>query len=102
MGDLVKAAHLLLRPGGRLCTIWPYDRLEEWQSWAEGAGFHVERTIHITTMAHLPCKRFIAEWRKRPCLETPSCDEHLTLEGEATLDFTEDYLRIVRPYLRGT
>lgn len=102
MGDLVKAAHLLLRPGGRLCTIWPYDRLEEWQSWAEGAGFHVERTVHITTMAHLPCKRFIAEWRKRPCLETPSCDEHLTLEGEATLDFTEDYLRIVRPYLRGT
>ena len=39
MGDLVKAAATSF-DRGRLCTIWPYDRLDEWQSWAEGAGFH--------------------------------------------------------------
>lgn len=102
MGDLVKAASQLLRPGGRLCTIWPYDRLEEWQSWAEGGGFDIIQTLHITTMAHLPCKRFVAEWRKRPCDAEPKRNTHLTLEGKATLDFTEAYLKHIRPYLRGT
>lgn len=102
MGDLVKAAGQLLKPGGRLCTIWPYDRLEEWQSWSEGGGFSLTRTLHITTMAHLPCKRFAAEWTKRPCANSGEKTERLTLEGKATLDFTEDYLRYIRPYLRGT
>ena len=102
MGDLVKAAGQLLKPGGRLCTIWPYDRLEEWQSWAAGGEFTIERTVHITTMAHLPCKRFLTEWRRLPAQSGTHRDEYLTLEGKATLDFTEDYLHYIRPYLRGT
>ena len=102
MGDLVKAASLLLKPGGRLCTIWPYDRLEEWHSWAAGSEFHVLCTTHITTMAHLPCKRFTSEWTKQPCPAEPHQDKKLTLEGSAALDYTEEYLRFIRPYLRGT
>ena len=102
MGDLVKAAARLLRPGGRLCTIWPHDRLEEWSAWAEGSGFVPTRLVHVQTMRHLPPKRFLSEWTIAP--ETPAqcVEDTLTLEGRATLDFTEDYLRYVSPYLRGT
>lgn len=104
MGDLVKAAARLLRPGGRLCTIWPHDRLEEWTAWAEGNGFIPTRLVHVQTMGHLPPKRFLSEWMlMAEGEEQGTCQEEtLTLEGKATLDFTEDYLHYVRPYLRGT
>ena len=102
MGDLVKAAARLLRPGGRLCTIWPHDRLEEWSAWAEGNGFVPTHLVHVQTMRHLPPKRFLSEWTFKPDGKTACVEETLTLEGRATLDFTEGYLRYVRPYLRGT
>jgi tRNA1Val (adenine37-N6)-methyltransferase len=102
MGDLVKAAAQLLRPGGRLCTIWPHDRLDEWTSWAAGWGFHPTKLVHVQTMRHLPPKRFLSEWTLRPSFELDCVEDTLTLEGTATLDFTDQYLEYVTPYLRGT
>ena len=102
MGDLVKAAARLLRSGGRLCTIWPHDRMEEWSAWAKGNGFVPTRLVHVQTMRHLPPKRFLSEWTFNPNSKTECLEETLTLEGQSTLDFTEHYLRYVRPYLRGT
>ena len=102
MGDLVKAASALLKPGGRLCTIWPYDRLEEWTSWAAGSGFIPSRVVHVKTMRHLPPKRFLSEWVRNPTDAMTMKEDTLTLEGDATLDFTDQYLGYVRPYLRGT
>ena len=102
MGDLVKAAAQLLRPGGRLCTIWPHDRLDEWSSWAAGWGFHPTKLVHVQTMRHLPPKRFLSEWTLRPSSELDCVEDTLTLEGTATLDFTDQYLEYVKPYLRGT
>mgnify|MGYP006888581575 FL=1 len=52
-------------------------------------------------MQHLPAKRAISEWVKTDKDETTHIGS-LTLEGKATLDFTEDYLKLVRPYLKGT
>ena len=101
MGDLVKAAASLLKEGGRLCTIWPIDRLQEWNGWASGFGFGIKQTTHIKTMQHLPAKRVITEWVKTHEKVSTQYGE-LTLEGKATLDFTEAYLDIVRPYLKGT
>lgn len=101
MGDLVRASSSLLKTGGRLCTIWPVDRLEEWNEWAPGYGFVIKQTVHIKTMQHLPAKRAISEWVKNDRDETTHIGS-LTLEGKATLDFTEDYLKLVRPYLKGT
>ena len=101
MGDLVKAAASLLKEGGRLCTIWPIDRLQEWNGWASGFGFGIKQTTHIKTMQHLPAKRVITEWVKTHDKVSTQYGE-LTLEGKATLDFTEAYLDIVRPYLKGT
>lgn len=101
MASLVKAAQAMLRPGGRLCTIWPMDREEEWRRWAGGSGFTISRTTHVRTMAHLPPKRFLTEWTKDGG-EAAEVRSELTLEGKATLDYTEEYLSIVRPYLRGT
>ena len=101
MGDLVKASAQLLKAGGRLCTIWPSDREGEWNDWAHGYGFAIQQTVQVHTMRHLPSKRILSEWVK-----TSEPIEHikstLTLEGEATLDFTPQYLDIVKPYLRGT
>ena len=102
MGDLVKAAAALLKPEGRLCTIWPHDRLEEWHTWASGYQFHPSRLVHVKTMRHLSPKRFLSEWVYTPQKEIQVHEETLTLEGQATLDFTEQYLHLVRPYLRGT
>lgn len=102
MGDLVKAAAQLLRPGGRLCTIWPNDRLEEWASWAAGWGFHPTKLVLVQTMRHLPPKRFLSEWTLRPSSELECLEDTLTLEETATLDFTDQYLGYVKPYLRGT
>jgi len=101
MGDLVKAASELLKTGGRLCTIWPSDRLQEWNQWASGYGFAIKQTVHIHTMRHLPAKRVVSEWIKTE-RAIHSEDSTLTLEGKATLDFTDEYLVIVRPYLKGT
>ena len=102
MGDLVKAATQLLRPGGRLCTIWPHDRMKEWSAWSEGYEFAPTGLVHVQTMGHLPPKRFLSEWTFKPNSPTTCIEETLTLEGQATLDYTEHYLRYVRPYLRGT
>ena len=102
MGDLVKAASSLLKPEGRLCTIWPHDRLEEWHTWSSGYQFRPSRLVHVKTMRHLLPKRFLSEWIYRPQEEIQVLEETLTLEGEATLDFTEQYLSLVQPYLRGT
>ena len=105
MGALAKAAWSLLKPGGRLCTIWPMDRLDEWEQWGRGVGFQCMQEIHVQTMRHLPPKRFLSEWIK-PGKEGANAvlkaTGQLTLEGSATLDFTEQYLEIVHPYLRGT
>lgn len=101
MGDLVKASAQLLKANGRLCTIWPSDRENEWNDWASGYGFAIRQTVQVHTMRHLPTKRILSEW-----IKTTDPIEHLTskltLEGEATLDFTQEYLDIVQPYLRGT
>ena len=101
MGDLVKASAQLLKANGRLCTIWPSDRENEWNDWASGYGFAIRQTVQVHTMRHLPSKRILSEW-----IKTTESTEHLTskltLEGEATLDFTQEYLDIVQPYLRGT
>ena len=102
MGELAQSAATLLKPGGRLCTIWPIDRLEEWQGWCASAGFCDERTVMIHTMRHLPCKRFLSEWRKAPAQKAAHRTEYLTLEGKATLDFTDQYLALMRQYLKGT
>ena len=101
MGALVKAASKLLTPGGRLCTIWPADREAEWNAWAEGSGFVLGQTVRVQTMRHLPPKRFLSEWVKSNEPTGHQIDQ-LTLEGNATLDYTEQYLSLVRPYLRGT
>lgn len=101
MGVLVKAALELLRPGGRLCTIWPIDREEEWSQWGRGSGFTLSRWTRVQTMRHLPPKRFLSEWTKGTAEKVDPMTT-LTLEGKATLDYTEEYLSIVRPYLRGT
>ena len=52
-------------------------------------------------MRHLAPKRVLSEWLKT---EAPvsTRTSTLTLEGKATLDFTDEYLEIVRPYLKGT
>jgi len=102
MGDLAKASHAMLREGGRLCTIWPMDRLEEWMEWGEGCGFQPKQTVLVQTMRHLEPKRFLSEWVKTERNSVKHQQNQLTLEGKATLDFTEEYLSIVRPYLRGT
>lgn len=104
MGDLVKTAAQLLRPGGRLCTIWPHDRMSEWNQWALSSGFISTKLVHIKTMRHLPPKRVLSEWTLSGGGEEhpTKTEESLTLEGQATLDFTPEYLDIVRPYLRGT
>lgn len=101
MGDIVKAASKLLTTGGRLCTIWPADREAEWNSWAEGSGFTLRQTIRVQTMRHLAPKRFLSEWVKSNESTGHHIDQ-LTLEGSATLDYTEQYLALVKPYLRGT
>lgn len=102
MGDLAKAASSLLREGGRLCTIWPVDRLDEWMEWGKGCGFQPKQTVLVQTMRHLEPKRFLSEWVKTDQSAVAHLQDTLTLEGKATLDFTEEYLSIVRPYLRGT
>jgi len=101
MGDLVKAASKLLKTGGRLCTIWPSDRLAEWNQWAAGYGFAIKQTVHVHTMRHLPAKRVLSEWVITKA-DVSTVHSTLTLEGKATLDFTDEYLKIVRPYLKGT
>jgi tRNA1Val (adenine37-N6)-methyltransferase len=106
MGELAKSAWDLLRPGGRLCTIWPSDREEEWNQWGLGMGFQCTQTTLVQTMRHLDPKRILTEWTK-PSLDSRDSQacilrDQLTLEGSATLDFTSEYLEIVRPYLRGT
>ena len=53
-------------------------------------------------MRHLPPKRFLSEWTLRPSSELECLEDTLTLEGTATLDFTDQYLGYVKPYLRGT
>jgi len=107
MGELAKAAWELLRPGGRLCTIWPSDREEEWKQWGTGVGFQTKNVTMVQTMRHLPPKRILTEWWKPEKDDLKVLPEDpqrgtLTLEGNATLDFTKEYLEIVRPYLRGT
>lgn len=102
MGDLAKAASSLLREGGRLCTIWPMDRLDEWMAWGKGYGFQPKQTVRVQTMRHLEPKRFLSEWVKTDQPTETHLQGTLTLEGKATLDFTEEYLSIVSPYLRGT
>lgn len=101
MGEVVAAAARLLRPGGRLCTIWPQDREEEWNNWASGYGFSIMQTVRVQTMQHLSPKRVLSEWVKGESSQARMTDT-LTLEGKATLDYTEQYLKYVRPYLRGT
>lgn len=102
MGDLAKAGSSMLRNGGRLCTIWPMDRLDEWMEWGKGYGFQPKQTVHVQTMRHLEPKRFLSEWVKTDEGPIHHSQSTLTLEGKATLDFTDEYLSIVRPYLRGT
>lgn len=103
MGDLAKAAMKLLAPGGRLTTIWPMDRKEEWEGWAHGCGFQIARSVPVQTMRHIEPKRLLSEWvRNNPAPNNFTHESPLTLEGSATLDYTDEYLEIVRPYLRGT
>lgn len=101
MGALVKASAGLLSPGGRLCTIWPADREEEWNGWAPGYGFSILQTVRVRTMRHLSPKRILSEWVLGEG-SSPGVTAELILEGTATLDYTEQYLELVRPYLRGT
>ena len=97
MGRLGQSGPSLLKEGGRLCTIWPIDRLEEWNA-GHLVGFAIKQTVTFKRCGTLATKR-VSLMASKPTDSEHQNRRH-SLEGKATLDFTEQYLDIVRPILR--
>lgn len=77
---LLKKAVELLRDGGTLSVIIPFDTLEQWCSEALFKGLSPRRILEVSTLPHKPPKRALVEFVKG-AHPTPT-RETFTLETE--------------------
>jgi tRNA1Val (adenine37-N6)-methyltransferase len=61
--EWLDVAHAALRPDGRLCVIYPVDRLDEMRTALAARGLHMARLRMMQTRAHAQPRRFCFEAR---------------------------------------
>lgn len=87
----------LLSPMGTIAVILAPSALSAYENAATSRGFFLNETIAIYTKAGRPLKRVIAFWSRR---FTPHLQNSITiLSGNGRHDYTEEYARLLRPYL---
>lgn len=96
VSDLLAVSGRLLKPGGRLATMYPTARREEVHSCLRGFGFAARRERMVHFKPEQPAGRFILEAQKPPA-EAPyesvpplvlhAPDGSYTPEARAILDF---------------
>ena len=102
MTDILRGAAQLLKPGGRLATVWPIDREQEWMGLAKGFGFTLTRWTQTSPMKGEEALRVMSELTLDVTSDcTPiKAPETLTLERWKSSDHEPAYRALLTPYFR--
>jgi tRNA1Val (adenine37-N6)-methyltransferase len=94
LSDLFSGSARLLKPGGRLSLILPYDRRDKLAFTARAYGWYcVRRTRVLSLPGSLP-KRLLSEWTRQPA---PLTESELALE-DAQRRRSEDYRQLTHDF----
>lgn len=95
LSDLIKEAHTLLSPGGRIALVLPYERLDEIEELASASHLLISRqTDVIPTPGALP-KRLLVELSKTE--KNIEKRDILTIE-EARHQYTPEYIALTKEF----
>lgn len=106
MADILRGAVQLLKPGGRLATVWPIDREKEWFTLAKGFGFSLTRWTRTCPMKGDPPLRVMSELTfgatktTADALDLAEMAETLNLERWKSEDFVPEFRALLKPYFR--
>jgi tRNA1Val (adenine37-N6)-methyltransferase len=102
MTDILRGATQLLRPGGRLATVWPIDREQEWMGLANGFGFTLTRWTRTRPMKGEEALRVMSELTLDVTSDCKpiQAPETLTLERWKSSDHEPAYRALLTPYFR--
>lgn len=92
--ELADGVEKLLSPGGRFALILPPTEMEEFHQLTIGK-WHCRKSVHIHPTATKPIYRIVREYSRSPQPETES---RISIRN-AELQYTPEYLQLVKPYL---
>ncbi|WP_306643883.1 tRNA1(Val) (adenine(37)-N6)-methyltransferase [Sanyastnella coralliicola] len=92
---LMDGGKRLLKPGGKMTIIWPYDRKEEFFDTAHDVALHPEQMTHLYTKPDREAKRIIVTLGHK---ETEMETNQLTVE-DAFGEYSDDYKELLKDFL---
>lgn len=86
--ELMQAARRLLKDGGELSVVVPFDYRQRMEDEAIFAGFFTSRVTAVKTVEGKPARRFLLAFRKHPCERV---FEQMTIGDEAYRQLTQEF-----------
>lgn len=103
LSDLVDAAQRVLRSGGTLHVVWPFDRWEELVERAVDQGFNLVRTATIQGRPDTDVTRVLSEWKLGVRPHGNPAEEAIAIElgdrVEGAPQFSERYKQLLDPFV---
>lgn len=103
LSDLVDAAQRLLRTGGTLHVVWPFDRWDELVGRANDYGFHLVRTATIQGRPDTDVTRVLSEWKLGTKPNADPTEEAIVIElgdrVEGAPQFSKRYKQLLDPFV---
>ena len=102
MADILRGSSKLLKQGGRLATVWPIDREQEWFDLAEGFGFQLTRWTQTCPSEGAEVLRVMNEMTLGDESKRSTCTkpQKLNLERWKSNDSVPEFRALLDPYFR--
>jgi len=94
--ELVLYSKPILKPGGKLCLVFPVDEGRNLMDLCSEAGLSLHRLMGIKPTPSLPVKRYLMEFRPYPAAQLR--EEEITIEKGKRHDYSNEYRELTRDF----
>ncbi|MBV7334214.1 methyltransferase [Chloroflexi bacterium TSY] len=97
--ELLSAADRLLKVGGRLALIYPYEQMQAVLKQTQEHGLYCRRKLYVQPTPESPVKRLLVELEKRfSFVEPPPCHETTIALELARHVYTPEFIDLIRDF----
>lgn len=103
LSELIGSAAALLKVGGSLQMVWPWDRWPELKTAAQSVGFYLCRAATVRGRNDGEVTRVLSHWRFKQPSNAPIKEEEIAIEQSARIDgvpvLSDRYKDLLDPYV---